>query len=244
MRFKHTRLLASSILLGAMTTHAMAAEFKVPVSYEIMYVDLKDTSKFGSDFDIKLDKGHHQVVVRYNQNIRNSDDLNLYRSEPIIIDFDVEQDTKLELKAPYIRKDQQASDYADKPTFTIVDAKTGSKYDYTDQMLPMKPGFQPTRNYLEEIKVFTGVKAANAASSAATYAPTPPPKEVAETNEFQMMQFWFNKSDAATRKDFRIWMVDNTHQPKAKNTQFEMLTFWFNKATPTERKAFQVWLVQ
>ncbi|MEL0636061.1 DUF2057 domain-containing protein [Marinomonas sp. TI.3.20] len=244
MRFKNTTILASSILLGAITTHAVAAEFKVPVSYEIMYVDLKDGGDFGSDFKVDLKPGHHQIVVRYHQSVRNSGNLDLFKSEPIIIDLDMKKDVNLELKAPYIRTDEKASNYADKPTFTIVNTKDGSKVDYKERILPFKSGFQPTRDYLEEIKTFTGVGVAAAANSAATYAPAPAPKSVTEANEFQMLQFWFNKSDEATRKDFRIWMVDNTHQPKAKNTQFEMLTFWFNKATPVERKAFQVWLVQ
>ncbi|MGO3346659.1 MAG: YccT family protein [Marinomonas sp.] len=243
MRFKHTKILASSILFGAMTSHVIAAEFKVPVSYEIMYVDLKEVSKFGSDFSIDLGPGHHQIVIRYHQTIRNSDNLNLFKSEPIIIDMDMEKDAKLELKAPHIRREDKATDYAKQPTFTIINTNDGSKVDYKERMLPFKPGFQVTRDLLTEIKEFTGAYVVKV-NPDTSYAPEPASKSVTEANEFKMLQFWFNKSDEATRKDFRIWMVDNTHQPKVNNTQFEMLTFWYNKANTEERKAFQVWLVK
>lgn len=244
MRFKHSSILASSILLGAISSHVIAAEFKVPISYEIMYVDLKNSNKFGNDFDVNVKEGVHQIVIRYNQRMGHSSDIQRFKSEPIILDMNLAKDAKLELKAPFINSKERASDYAEKPTFTIVDANTGKKVDYKERMLPAKSGFQLTRDYLAEIKEFTGVTQSGRSNDVGTFAPVPPPKDVAATNEFQMMQFWYNKSDEATRKDFRIWMVDNSHQPKAKNTAFEMLTFWFNKANDKERKAFQVWLLQ
>lgn len=246
MRFNKSVLLASSLLLGAVTTHAMAATFKVPTSYQIMYVDLKDGGKFGGDFEVDVPAGQHQLVVRYYQTLHTGGDINIVKSEPIIIDLDVAKDANLELKAPYIRQKDKAEAYSEKPTFKIVNAGNGKDVDFKVSMLPTQSGFQPLRNYREEIKEFTGVGVATqAASSNQSYsAPAPAPKSVTEANEYQMLQFWFNKADEQTRKDFRIWMVDNTHQPKGKNTQFEMLQFWYNKATAPERKAFQVWLVQ
>ncbi|MBJ7552927.1 DUF2057 domain-containing protein [Marinomonas spartinae] len=247
MRFKKSIFLASSLLLGAVTTHAMAATFKVPTSYQIMYIDLKDGNNYGDDFEVTIPSGHHQIVVRYNQSLRHGGDVDMIKSEPLIIDMDVKKGANLELKAPFIHQKDRAEKYSQKPTFDIVNSK-GDEVQYKVSMLPLQPGFQPLRNYREEIKEFTGEGAtkpqANTSANASYSAPAPAPKSVTQTNEFQMMQFWFNKSDEQTRKNFRIWIVDHTYQTKVKNTQYEMLQFWYNKANKAERKAFQVWLLQ
>ncbi len=56
-----------------------------------------------------------------------------------------------------------------------------------------------------------------------------------------MMQFWYNRSDDATRKEMRIWIADDLYKPTVSNIQLEMSQFWFNKADREAKKAFQAW---
>ncbi|CAG9296641.1 YccT family protein [Celerinatantimonas diazotrophica] len=238
MRFNHKAILFSSIILGSVAIPAVAATFEVPTSFQIMYVDLQPANNFGGDFKVNVKAGHHQFVVRYNQTIRHGKDSNNFQSQPIIIETKVSKDAVLTLKAPHFYFQRKAKKFADKPDFTIVTAD-GKKANYHQQMLPLKPGFQPTRNYVQEIRRFEGD------TTDGYDAPAPAPKEIADSNEFTMMKFWYNKSDVQTRKDIRIWMIDHSHKPaEAKNEPFNMLKFWYNKASKAQRKAFQVWLLQ
>ncbi|CAG9001210.1 MAG: hypothetical protein CENE_03228 [Candidatus Celerinatantimonas neptuna] len=236
MRLTKKAMLISSALIGITAIPAVAATFEVPTSFEIMYVDLHKPS-FGDSFKATVDGGHHQFVVRYNQNIGRHGEVDMYRSQPIIIDMKVAKDAKLQLKGRHFYEERHASKYANHPTFTIVNSK-GEKVDYQAQMLPLKQGFQPTRSYINEIKRFMGE------ATDGYKAPAPAPKEIAKTNEYQMMKFWYNKADKPTRKAIRIWLVDHSTHPKAENTPFKMLKFWFNKANKAQRKSFQVWLLQ
>ncbi|MFM2482705.1 DUF2057 family protein [Celerinatantimonas sp. YJH-8] len=241
MRLNNKAILLGSLLMGATTAlPAMAASFKVPSNYEIMYVDLEDTSAIGGSYKADVNKGHHQFVVRFNQFIHHKDDGVRYTSEPIIIDLKVaSDDEQIQLKAPIFYNASQAKQYAQAPEFSIVD-QNNNKVEFHQRTLPFKKGFQLTRDIPKEIRLLEG-KVADGYD-----APLPPPKSIDTSNEYQMLKFWYNKSDDATRKATRIWMIDSTQEPADadKNQAFTMIKFWFKKADAAQRKAFQVWLLQ
>ncbi|SBT18474.1 hypothetical protein MGA5115_02605 [Marinomonas gallaica] len=236
MRLK-SGVMVLGMLLGAGSMPALAATFEVPQNFEIMYVDLESTS-FGNDFETDVEPGERQFVVRFNQRIGGGSNAEFFESEPYIIDVKVKEDSDIVLQAPYFFNKSDAERFAKAPEFSLVDEGRMDKLDYQIRMLPKKSGFQPSRDYKSEIREFT-----------ATYKqpvvdkPKAAAKQVAVTEELEMLKFWYNKADVATRKDIRIWMIDPSHKAAQSNNAYDMMVFWFKKASKEDQKAFQVWLL-
>jgi uncharacterized protein YccT (UPF0319 family) len=234
------RIVASSVLsVCVMALPAQAATFEVPRSFEIMYVDLEGARQFGNDFKIEVDEGQHQIVVRFNKLLRSGGDTQAYQSEPIVLDLQFEKNDYFTVKAPYISTQKQAEAYSKAPTFTLFDDRSGKEVDYQHQILPVKSGFQNTRDYVTEIERFTAKN-----QPIMDDAPVLAPVILTQNVALAMMQFWYNRSDDATRKEMRIWIADDLYKPKVSNIQLEMSQFWFNKADREAKKSFQAWLVE
>lgn len=241
MFLKNRILVFVTVLFGSMTSPLMAATFEVPRSFEIMYVDLESAGRFGSDFKVDLDAGQHQIVVRFNKLLRSGGDTQVFQSEPIVLDLQFEKDTYLTLKAPYISTRKQAEANAKSPQFTIHDELSGKEVDYQHQILATKSGFQNTRDYVVEIERLT---AKNASHDISSTGPVSAPTTMSQDVAFDMMKFWYNQSNDATRKDIRIWIADDAYNPAASSIQFDMSQFWFKKANQEDQKAFQKWLIE
>lgn len=224
------------MLLGATSLSTFAATFEVPRNFEIMYVDLQDPGRFGGDFKTDVEAGEHQFVVRFNQRVGGGKNAEQFQSEPYVIDVNLAEDAEIVLQAPYFFRKNDAAAFAKKPEFTLVDR--GAEFDYEVRQLPREPGMQILRNYKREVRDFTATYKKPAVDS-----PKPASSNKAATEELEMLKFWYNKADAATRKDIRIWMVDQSHQPQTSTTAYEMLGFWFQKASAEDQKAFQIWLL-
>lgn len=237
MRLRSGVSVFGALLVGMGSLPVMAATFEVPHNFEIMYVDLESTGMFGNDFKAEVDQGEHQFVIRFNQRIGGGSDAEWFKSEPIIIDVKMTDQSQAVLKAPYFFQKSKAERYAEKPDVSLVDEGAEGSLDYQVRMLPKHSGFQVLRNYEEEVRRFT------ASYKGSNDAPTPAIESTPETEELEMLKFWYNKADATTRKDIRIWMIDSEHQASEKSTAFDMLTFWLNKASAEDKKAFQIWLL-
>ena len=226
------------MLLGASSVSSYAATFEVPRNFEIMYVDLQSPSSFGGDFKTEVDPGIHQFVVRFNQRVGGGSNGEHFQSEPYIIDIDVPKDSYITLKAPYFFQKSNAAKYAKAPEFSLIEKDQSNKLDYKIRMLPKKSGLQQSRDIESEVRHFTSTY-----KTTKSDGPAPASETVVATEELEMLKFWYNKADASTRKDMRIWMVDHSHQAKTESTAFEMLGFWFEKASKNDQKAFQIWLL-
>ncbi|WP_421849539.1 DUF2057 family protein [Marinomonas sp.] len=242
MRIKNSVVVFGALLTALATAPAMAATFEVPRSFEIMYVDLESASQFGNDFKVDIDEGQHQIVVRFNKLLRSGGDTENFQSEPIVLDLQFEKNAYLTLKAPYISTKKQAESNAKDPQFTIYDDVNGQDVDYKKQNLATKSGLQNTRDYVTEIERLTAKNTLSNVSSGSS--PVPAPILMTEDVALEMMQFWYNRSDEATRKDARIWIADDMYKPTVANIQLEMFQFWFKKADKEAKKSFQAWLVE
>lgn len=231
-------MVMASVLLGASVLPAYAATFEVPRNFEIMFVDLESPGKFGNDFKADVEPGDHQFVVRFHQRVGGGDNGEQFESEPYIIDVNVAKDAHIELNAPYFFRKSDAAEFEDNVEFTLVNNNSDATLDYEVRQLPHQSGVQQMRDYEEEVRRFT-----------ATYkmptvdTPTQAAQTETDTEALEMLKFWYNRAAASTRKDMRIWLVDDSHKPENKNTSYEMLQFWFNKASAADQKAFQVWLL-
>ena len=243
MKVRNRFIAFGALWCGFVTLPAMAATFEVPRSFEIMYVDLESAGHFGNDFKVDIDEGQHQIVVRFNKLLRSGGDTQKYQSEPIVLDLQFEKDTYFTLKAPYISTKKQAEANAKDPQFTIYDNVNGQDVDYRQQSLKTKSGLQNTRDYVSEIERLTAPNSTSN-TNVSSAGPVPAPIIMTEDVALEMMQFWYNQSDDATRKDARIWIADDMYKPTVANIQLEMFQFWFNKADKEAKKALQAWLVE
>ncbi|SBS33641.1 hypothetical protein MAQ5080_02634 [Marinomonas aquimarina] len=234
--------LRSSVVMGMLlatsSLPAFAASFEVPRNFEIMYLNLEDPGRFGGDFETEVAAGEHQFVVRFNQRVGGGSNAEQFQSEPFIIDIKLAEDAEIVLQAPYFFRKNDAAKFAKQPEFSLLNKTTDAKPDYEVRMLPKQSGVQIMRDYKREVKDFTATYKQPVVDS-----PVPAAASATATEELEMLKFWYNKADASTRKDIRIWMVDSSHQAKAPSTAYDMLGFWFNKASKEDQKAFQIWLL-
>ncbi len=227
-----------SFIMSTFTTLSAYGEtLEVPKWFEIMYVDQQSAKQFGNDFEVSLTPGQHQIVLRFNKILRTGGDSEVFQSEPIVMDVEVAQGAYLQLKAPYISSVRQAEKYADEPTFTLHDEASGRDVSYQKRLLKEKSGLQNLRDYLVEVKQL------NNSAYDASKGPGAAPVRMETDPALEMMKFWYNKSDTATRKAMRIWIADDQFQANVSNIQLEMMMLWYNKADDGTKKTFQVWLV-
>jgi uncharacterized protein len=240
MTFPNRMVAYGLLFCGFTALPAVAATFEVPRSFEIMYVDLESAHQFGNDFRVDVDEGPHQIVVRFNKMLRSGGDTQTFQSEPIVLDLQFEKSTYLTLKAPYVSTLKQAEANAKDPQFSIYDVVSGHTVDYKQQILATKSGLQNSRDFIDEIERLTAPDSPTYRSDS---GPVAVPILMEEDVALRMMEFWYNQSDDATRKEIRIWLADALYKPTVSNIQLEMSQFWFNKADKDSQKAFQTWLV-
>ncbi|WP_026973476.1 YccT family protein [Aliagarivorans marinus] len=249
-----------------------AASFSVPTNFELLYVDKEKVSSFfTSKSKVDLDGGVHQVVVRYRDTVGGSDNSEVISSGPIVINLELSADQDIVLKGDSPRTVRKAEEYAKKPRFSVSD-KRGGQVRHEYYHLPLKPGFQLNRDYLEEIAAYetqnasqiiatpagaaaapkpkaiqpaaaATTAAATTAVAAAPAASTPAVTSTSNTTEMEMLTFWFNKASVDTRKQIQVWAITG-EAPEAAGTEMEMLQFWYGKADEATRKQFQVWAIQ
>ncbi|UPW16920.1 DUF2057 domain-containing protein [Agarivorans sp. TSD2052] len=242
MRFLVKVLSLSLVFLASWS--AYAASFSTPSHFEIMYVDKQSTGAF-SKTKAKLDTGSHQVVVRYSDNVGSSNNSEIIKSTPIVINLDIKQGQDIVLKAKQETSINRAKKYAAKPTFTLSD-KNGSKVNESHYLLPMKPGVQFSRDYLEEIAEIEATQAGNApavAATAAVAASTTPKAETAVTSSTNTAAV---AATAVVASDSVEPPVSDSEMmvPAGDNTELQMLQFWYQRADAATRKQFQIWVIQ
>ncbi|MBD5772295.1 YccT family protein [Marinomonas colpomeniae] len=241
------RLIEYCVLFSSMlVVPIQAATFEVPRSFEIMYVDLEGTGKFGNDFKIEVSAGAHQIVIRFNKLLRSGGDTEVYQSEPIVLDLVFEKDVSLIIKAPYISNQKQAESYLKAPKYTISDKLSGKSVEYQQHILPTQSGLQNTRDYVDEIEQLTSeTRPKNHTyidkNIAFSERPFTAPLIMSDDMSLDMMKFWYNQSDEVTRKELRIWISDALYQSKLSSIQFEMSQLWYTKANSSEQEAFELW---
>jgi uncharacterized protein YccT (UPF0319 family) len=233
--------------------NAFAASFSTPSHFEIMYVDKQSTGTFSlSKTDTELTAGPHQVVVRYSDNVGSNSNSEIIKSTPIVINLNVKDGQDIVLKAQQPRSISKAKKFADKPSFSLKDENGGS-VDSSYYLLPLQPGMQFSRDYLEEIaaieaKQGTAAPTAAAATTAAVVTKTDTPAAsstnsnsnttaaVATTAVATTAVVAANDSPAAASNDVAV--------PAGDNTELQMLQFWYQRADAATRKQFQIWVIQ
>jgi len=122
------RRIASILVLLVASMSAQAATLVVPQELNILNVNnTKYTSKLFSNDDatLKLEAGQHRIVVEYDVILDvSTDDHVRILSKPFQITFTADAAKQYYIKLPSFDDVDKAQDYAEKPTFKLIDRST------------------------------------------------------------------------------------------------------------------------
>lgn len=194
------------------------AQLEVTNPYVVQLIDgqainpslLDNTKKF------PLSVGKHQLVVAFEGNYSNRDEIKLVTAEPLVLNFTATDNQQLVLDYKKPRNEVEAKQFLKDQKVTLKDKVTGQKVSSEQFVMPKVEGFQLTRDYQQELinmgKAFNQPKTV-AVSSAAVMAAASAPVQVAPSKAqsnpeaLTQLQNWYNKADAETRKAFQIWVI-------------------------------------
>ncbi|MEH8111721.1 YccT family protein [Aeromonas veronii] len=194
------------------------AQLEVTTPYVVQLIDgqainpslLDNTKKF------PLSVGKHQLVVAFEGNYSNRDEIKLVTAEPLVLNFTAADNQQLVLDYKKPRNEAEAKQFLKDQKVTLKDKVTGQQVSSEQFVMPKVEGFQLTRDYQQELinmgKAFNQPKTV-AVSSAAVMAAASAPVQVAPSKAqsnpeaLTQLQNWYNKADAETRKAFQIWVI-------------------------------------
>ncbi len=194
------------------------AQLEVTTPYVVQLIDgqainpslLDNTKKF------PLSVGKHQLVVAFEGNYSNRDEIKLVTAEPLVLNFTAADNQQLVLDYKKPRNEAEAKQFVKDQKVTLKDKVTGQQVSSEQFVMPKVEGFQLTRDYQQELinmgKAFNQPKTV-AVSSAAVMAAASAPVQVAPSKAqsnpeaLTQLQNWYNKADAETRKAFQIWVI-------------------------------------
>lgn len=162
--------------------------------------------------------GKHQLVVAFEGNYSNRNDIKLVTAEPLVINFTAADNQTLVLDYKKPRNESEAKQFVKDQKVVLKDKNSGQELESEQFVMPKVEGFQLTRDYQQELlkmgKAFNQpAVAATAVSSAAVMAAASAPVEAAPSKAqanpeaLTQLQSWYNKADAETRKAFQIWVI-------------------------------------
>ncbi len=194
------------------------AQLEVTTPYVVQLIDgqsinpklLDKTSTF------PLSAGKHQLVVAFEGNYSSRNEIKLVTAEPLVLNFTAADNQKLVLDYKKPRNEAEAKQFVKEQKVALKDKVSGQQVSSEQFVMPKVEGFQPTRDYQQELinmgKAFNQPKAV-AVSSAAVMAAASAPVQVAPSKAqsnpeaLTQLQNWYNKADAETRKAFQIWVI-------------------------------------
>ncbi|UJF20013.1 DUF2057 family protein [Vibrio sp. SS-MA-C1-2] len=231
MNLKKLSLLCASLTAITSFSSLAEVELKLPTSADILVINGHKASNdfFNTKSKLKLPDGTQQIVFRYDDSYGRGDNAEQFTSDTIIIKFQATNDT-VKLALPRINDNFDFTAFNKKPSVTLTDS-SGQNIRYEVNKL-MQSGFQLNRNYQQEMLAFNQTAASAAAPSfvtmpvatvpvaTATVATTaavttsaastaPVVQQVpasAQTTEEQMLHFWYQKADAATKARFKAFV--------------------------------------
>jgi uncharacterized protein YccT (UPF0319 family) len=175
----------------------------LPDNIEVVAINGEKLSASGS---MQLADGLNQIALQYNGSFGRGLDAEPVQSEIIVALF-AASNQQLRLSIPTIKKESQLESFNRNPQISISTA-SGEKIDVKTDVLK-KDGIQIFRDYEQELVKF------NKSDSPAAVAPTaqaamPAVAATASTqgsaDAAQMLIYWYQKADPATREMFKSWI--------------------------------------
>ncbi|MEV3832458.1 YccT family protein [Aeromonas allosaccharophila] len=194
------------------------AQLEVTNPYVVQLIDGQaiNPSLLDNAKKFPLSVGKHQLVVAFEGNYSNRDEIKLVTAEPLVINFTAADNQQLVLDYKKPRNEAEAKQFLKDQKVALKDKASGQQVSSEQFVMPKVEGFQLTRDYQQELinmgKAFNQPKTvavSSAAVMAAASAPVvaAPSKAQSNPEALTQLQNWYNKADAETRKAFQIWVI-------------------------------------
>lgn len=213
----HIRLTqcVSLLLLCAASTAFADTTVYVPHPYSIYLVDGQNHK--GLDPELHFAAGEHQMVIRYEGNFGNKENIRVVSGEPMVINFNTNGNEQLKIDLPMLHDANQARQFLANQKLQLVDSNTKAVKTATIFELPKKEGLQIGRDYQEELiaqgkafqqPIINSDGTVSAATSGAAVAGPAAGLNNKNLQSLEMLKYWYNRSDVPTRKAFQVWIVN------------------------------------
>lgn len=250
-------------LLLVLATSVFSVQASVNVSlHQDLEILVKNQKNVGfTVFDnnqFTLENGQNQFVVRVSKLIIKQGEKQKFKSEPIVVTFNL-SDTDLELLPERIfTRDEQVNGFDKKP---VLIAKSAGKTISVEQGL-LERGVGMSRDYAAELKAYnidtnkviaatvSAPVVANTtkqANQVTTQAVTAQTTSSSATASVKMSQDLFARASDAEKEQFTDWAFKNRKAIKAplktESRVLSMLEYWYEKANQDERAEILTWIL-
>ncbi len=202
----------SALLIALpIVTQSVSAEviLNVPSNVDLLVVNGKEpqlnSRLFSSTNSVNLPDGDNQIVFRFEPAFPRGKELDQFSSDVVIAKFNA-SNQQLEFQFPNYRSLKQAEDFNQNPNWQLLNEQQ-SRIEITQDKL-IKQGMQIGRNFEFETAQYNQTSAPAAITRLTT---TPVTAQVTDNQddttpyqntEEQMLHYWFDKADKATRQRF------------------------------------------
>jgi len=233
------------VLSLAVCTFSVQADVNISLHQDLELLVVNDKNVgftiFG-DNKFTLENGQKQIVVRVAKLVIKQGQKEKFKSEPLIITFDLSNiDLFIKPARTFIRKEETRG--FDKNPILIAESN-GTKIDVKQELLERGVGF--TRDYASELRSH------NTGYDKALVASTSLKKETAFVAEKKqdtviLSQGLFAKASDAEKEQFTDWAFENRKSIKSslggEGKILPMLEYWYEKAAENEKAEILTWIL-
>lgn len=208
-------MLKKALLLAGMAAFgANAAQISLDKNIEVLVVDGKEkkVSQWTSPSHIELSEGSHQIVARFDGEVRDGSKDEIFTSRPYIFQIDVDnQDLKLTL--PNLTLLSQTEAHFRRGAEWQWERQDGSKFDANAVMLQGQgfAAFSDMEKVVADYNrengiVFEGGQSQDLEDLVVSI--NDEGKAEVTGDAFTQLKLWYTKANPEERKSFRRWIID------------------------------------
>ncbi len=177
---------------------------EIPSSIDLLVVNGEKPSTSGSLFsstkNLDLEDGENQIVFRFEQFFTQGDDRMSVESDVVIAKFTA-SNKELTFLLPKYKDAKSAKKDIKQFEWSLVD-NNQQKIDVKQERL-IKKGMQLGRNYPQEALEYNRTGAIASVAIAGEVALASVPENASSDTAEEMLHFWYNKADEATKQRFK-----------------------------------------
>ncbi|WP_394210556.1 DUF2057 family protein [Enterovibrio calviensis] len=204
------------LLVGffALSGVAGAAEITAKNGIEFLVVNGKNVKKIADDGDKRLDltPGRHQIVARYDDEVKRGSKNVIFTSKPYVLDLDVSDDD-LALVVPKFRIESQAAAFFRKPVWEVETVSTGNT-EVVAGTLMTGSGFGSYRNMEKAVAEFNRqngivIEGGEAKDLEDVLVSVDEKGNVdIKGDTVTQLKLWYTKATNEEKKAFKRWMIE------------------------------------
>ncbi|MDD1792994.1 DUF2057 domain-containing protein [Enterovibrio sp. ZSDZ42] len=191
-----------------------AAEITAKNGVEFLVVDGKDVKKISSDADkrLELSPGRHQLVARYDDEVKRGSKNVIFTSKPYVFDLDVTNENVV-LNVPKFRFESQAIAFFRNPEWVLENVSTG-KTTFISSTLMTGSGFGAFNNMEQVVADYNRqngiiIEGGEAKDLEEVLVSVDKKGNVdIKGDTVTQLKLWYTKATNEEKKAFKRWMIE------------------------------------